>query len=285
MQKSPLLRRDVLLAALACASLSLPAAALYESPVTAPVSQRQPAPAEQPASVAAPAPPAPAAPADNGASAFILDPGHGGDDLGAVVRGLREKDIALAIARKVKERLAADGLAARLTRDSDFFIPLNERVLENELGEAFISLHLNEVRGKKAQGITVYAFGKDHLRIRRHHHRRRKVPPMPAPPKEEAHASAALADTIVRSLRSQGFHVDPPARAAFYVLKNPAIPSVLIEMGYLSNPQEAARLDDPAYQEKLADAIASSLKSYWVESGSREPGGETTAAKSATKGK
>lgn len=200
-------------------------------------------------------------------AALILDPGHGGNDLGAVVGGRREKDIALSISRRLKARLEARGAGpVRMTRDSDSFVPLDERV-DDSLewsGRVFVSLHLNQVRAKRLQGITVYAFGKDQFKSagksankRRHH---RKVEPLPAPPKELARASARLADSIVDSLRHQGFRVDPPAKAGFYVLKNPGIPSVLIELGYLSNPQEAARLNDPAYQDKLAEALASSLQ-------------------------
>lgn len=256
---------------LALASLcALPAQALYQTPVSAPVFESDQAPAVLQARMPAAAP-------------FILDPGHGGRDLGAVVHGLREKDIALAIALKVEQKLAADGMAARLTRDSDFFVPLNERVVDYEQGEAFISLHLNEVRGKKASGITVYAFGRGRMRSRRRRHLRhhRKVPPLPAPPKAEARASAVLAQSIVRSLRARGFKVDPPAHAGFYVLKNPAVPSVLIEMGYLSNPREAKRLAQPAYQDKLAGAIAASLQAYAVAEASDDDSGGTAEANAA----
>jgi N-acetylmuramoyl-L-alanine amidase len=199
-------------------------------------------------------------------AALIIDPGHGGDDLGAVVGGRREKDIALAIARRLRARLEALGAGpVRMTRDSDFFVPLDERV-DDSLewsGRVFVSLHLNQVRAKRLQGITVYAFGKEQFKSadkRRHHNHRRKVEPLPAPPKELARSSALLANSIVDSLRHQGFRVDPPAKAGFYVLKNPGIPSVLIELGYLSNPQEATRLNDPAYQDKLAQALAASLQ-------------------------
>lgn len=199
---------------------------------------------------------------------LILDPGHGGDDLGAVAGGKMEKDIALSIARKVKTRLEKLGSApVRLTRDSDAFIPLDQRVNESRdaNGLAFVSLHLNKVRRKKLHGITVYAFGKDrfHIKSRRPLHR---PPPLAAPPKEVAAAGGQLAVSIVRSLRAQGLRVNPIERAAFYVLKNPSVPSVLIELGYLSNPKEAARLSDPAYQDRLAEALAVSLESYGIHS-------------------
>lgn len=219
-------------------------------------------------------------------SPFIIDPGHGGSDFGAFVDGRREKDIALAIAKKVKERLEdGSGLPARLTRDSDVFVPLNERVDESLAGEAFVSLHLNEARSRRRHGITVYAFGNGLLR-RRYRRRRRRVPPLAAPPRQEERESAALAQFMVRSLRARGFTVDAPARAHFYVLKNPAIPSILIEMGYLSNPKEAARLADPSYQDQLADAIASTLRAYAVEDvAARSPRPRLTASLTRRRGK
>jgi N-acetylmuramoyl-L-alanine amidase len=223
---------------------AMPAAALYESP-------------------AFPA----AAQAASLSRSVILDPGHGGQDLGAVVGGRREKDIALAISRRVKEKLEAMGaLPVRLTRDSDIFIPLDQRVAESLETEslAFVSLHVDQVRSRKQHGIRVFAFGKNPFRYRRRAPRVSKVPPLPPPPAEEAEESNALAASLVNSLRAQGFRVEPPAKAGFYVLKNPNIPSVLIEMGYLSNPKEAARLNDPAYQDRLAEAVAVSLQSYFM---------------------
>ncbi len=202
---------------------------------------------------------------DPGRFILVLDPGHGGNDLGAVVGGHREKDIALSIAHRLKNMLEARGAGAvRMTRESDSFVPLDQRIDESLewSGSVFVSLHLNQVRYKKLNGITVYAFGKEHFKSAARGRHQRKYAPLPPPPKEMAKASASLAAGIVDSLRREGLRVDAPAKAGFYVLKNPGIPSVLIELGYLSNPQEAARLIDPAYQDKLAAALAASLQSY-----------------------
>lgn len=192
---------------------------------------------------------------------IVLDPGHGGKDWGAVVKGRREKDITLAVARKLKERLERLGLArVLLTRVDDTFIQLDDRVGQSVSagGTIFVSLHANQVRQKRLAGIVVYAFGRD-PRPSRHHHRRRRLPPLPPPPLESSRLSAKLASGIVRFLRGDGFKVEPPARADYYVLKNPSLPSVLVEMGYLSNPKEAALLEDPGYQDRLADSLARSL--------------------------
>ncbi len=195
---------------------------------------------------------------------IILDPGHGGEDLGAVVHGKKEKDIALSVARRLQALLAeTGGAAARLTRDSDVFLPLDERVSSSLLwgGKAFISLHVNEIRHKKMSGMTVYAYGrsKSYHRDRRRKH---KVAPLAPPPRAQAMESAAFASVVARNLREEGLKVDPPGRAEFYVLKNPAIPSILIELGYLSNPAEAKSLQDPAYQDRLARTIASAVREY-----------------------
>lgn len=264
-----------LLAALLTAILAAPASALHESQlVEADVDDtiadwETPAPAQDQGPVAL--------------TPFILDPGHGGEDLGAVVYGRREKDLALQIALKVKERLEArTGIPARMTRDSDVFLPLDARVDASRAGLGFVSLHLNQVRSKKLEGITIYAFGKSPYKQGKRRRAKRRVAPLPAPPKEQARASAGLAETIARSLRGQGFKVEPPLRAGFYVLKNPAVPSVLIELGYMSNPAEGARLADPAYQERLADALASSLQAYAIESAGSDR--ETARRKSAAHG-
>lgn len=198
------------------------------------------------------------------APAVIIDPGHGGKDWGAVVKGKREKDICLAVARRLKARLEKDGAGpVRLTRDSDTFLPLDQRVepgLEAE-GTVFISLHANDVRDKRLKGIEVYAFGRSGQKWRPPR-RKHKLAPMPAPPREQTRASSELALSIVKSLRSAGLRVDPPERGQYYVLKSPGLPSVLVEMGHLSNPKEAAALERPGYQERVAAAIARGLERF-----------------------
>ena len=84
---------------------------------------------------------------------------------------------------------------------------------------------------------------------------------MPAPPGVDAKESDFLAGAMVKAMRGGGFRVEK-AKSDYYVLKNPAQPSILIEIGYLSNPEEAARLNDPAYQNKLVDTLAKAIESY-----------------------
>lgn len=190
---------------------------------------------------------------------IVLDPGHGGQDWGATVRGRREKDITLAVARQIKERLESRG-AARvvLTRSEDVFTPLDARVDQSLTsgGALFVSLHANQVRHKSLRGLVVYAFGQEPgLRAPS---RRRQLMPLPPPPEASARRSAELALKLSRLLRGDGLRAES-ARADYYVLKNPGSPSLLVEMGYLSNPKEGALLADPVYQARLADSLARGL--------------------------
>lgn len=205
----------------------------------------------------------------------IIDPGHGGDDLGAIVKGgLQEKDIALAVSLKLRDRIKND-MPVLMTRDSDRFVTLNDRIVNSVdwNGAVFVSIHLNQVRDKRLTGATVYSYGAEkrmHWRRRRH----RKVPPMPAPPGVDAKESDFLAGSMVKAMRGDGFRVEK-AKSDYYVLKNPAQPSILIEIGYISNPDEAARLNDPAYQNKLVETMAKAIESYAAERSLRA---ETTTA-------
>lgn len=207
--------------------------------------------------VGAPLPPSEARPL----MPVILDPGHGGNDFGAVVKDLQEKNIALAVAKKLRDRIKGD-VPVMLTRDDDTFVPLDHRVINavDWNGAVFVSIHLNKVRNKKTAGATVYSYGPDHRHLRRRYHKH-PIAKMPAPPRVDASESEYLAGSLVKSMREEGMRVEE-AKSDYYVLKNPAQPSVLVEIGYLSNPEEAARLNDPAYQDKIVDAMAKAIESY-----------------------
>lgn len=211
----------------------------------------------------------PAAPVDPSADRphmpVILDAGHGGDDLGAVVKGLREKDIALAFARKLRARLARASVPVMMTRDDDAFTPLDRRVVDSVdwSGAMFVSLHLNQVKSKKLAGAVIYSYGPEKLKAwRKKAHP--TVPPMPAPPRVIARDGADLAGALVDALRADGFRAYQ-AKSDYYVLKNPAQPSVLVELGHLSNPDEAARLVDPAYQDRMVETLARALEAQAAE--------------------
>jgi N-acetylmuramoyl-L-alanine amidase len=206
--------------------------------------------------------PLPAA-SDRPLTPVIIDPGHGGDDLGAVVKGIQEKDIALAVGLKLRDRIKSE-MPVMLTRDSDHYVTLDDRIVDSVdwNGAVFVSIHLNQVHDKRLAGAVVYSYGPELRRHwRRRPHRHIKVPPMPAPPGVDAKESEFLAGSMVKAMRGDGFRVEE-AKADYYVLKNPAQPSILIEIGYLSNPDEAARLNDPAYQDKLVATMAKAIETY-----------------------
>lgn len=211
---------------------------------------------------AAPVPRAPGTPL----SPVILDPGHGGEDLGAVVRGVKEKDLALVFAKKLKARLARNaGLPVVMTRDTDRYVTLDGRLVDSVdmSGSIFVSLHLNQARGKKASGAIVYSYGPQKQTKASRKRRFPSVPPMPAPSRGQAVDSARLARTFSRALRAGGFKAEA-RRAPYYVLKNPAAPSVLIELGFLNNPGEAAKLRNGAYQDRMVNSLAKAIEEYAV---------------------
>ncbi len=192
----------------------------------------------------------------------VIDPGHGGEDMGAVINGVKEKDIALAVALKLRDRLK-DEMPVALTRDTDTYVTLDQRLVlaVDWEGALFISLHLNQVKSKKLSGATVYSYGPETRRSWRRRNSHPKVPPMPAPPRIAAKESDALAAIMVKTMREDGLRVEQD-KSDYYVLKNPAQPSILIELGYLSNPAEWARLKDPLSQDKLAATMAKAIERF-----------------------
>ncbi|MBI4676611.1 MAG: N-acetylmuramoyl-L-alanine amidase [Elusimicrobia bacterium] len=196
---------------------------------------------------------------------IVIDAGHGGRDLGAVANGLKEKDIVLSIAERLKAALEESGRGRGiLLRDQDEYVPLDERVAKSVAvdGEEFISIHVNQVRSKRSRGISVFVFGKNHNRWARGGRRLRGLTPLPPPSRQAMAASTRLAQALVRSLRGEGLEVEPVRRSRYYVLKNPRLPSVLVELGFLSNPAEAELLKDPGYQDRLARSLAEGLVEY-----------------------
>lgn len=218
------------------------------------------------AALALPAPsrhPAPPLPQPRPLTPVIIDAGHGGDDLGAVAGRLYEKNLALEFARKLQTRLERTGqVPVALTRENDSFVPLDRRVASSVdwSGTVFVSLHINQHRSRKLSGIVIFSYGPDRRRPWRRP-RHPAVPPLPAPPREQVAESEQLSRAFTVALRAGGFHV-APAKSDYYVLKNPSQPSVLIELGYMSNPRERALLADPAYQDRVVESLARAIEKY-----------------------
>ncbi|HLW47983.1 MAG TPA: N-acetylmuramoyl-L-alanine amidase family protein [bacterium] len=195
-------------------------------------------------------------------SAVIIDPGHGGSDGGAVgPSGLREADVALAIARLVHDDLAGQDISSVMTRTDDSTLPLEERpdLAVRNGGIVFVSIHANGSRSIGSAGTETYY----------------KTP-----------ASQALARVMQAEVTQALGEPDRGVRTAdFYVLVNTPMPAVLVETAFITNPSEEAMLRDPAVQQRIADAIARAIAKYLTAEG--QPGSfvpDRTAAGPAADG-
>ena len=209
----------------------------------------------------------------------MVDPGHGGDDGGARgPRGLKEKTAALELSRAVAVRLQAAGFDALATREGDTFIPLWDRArAANAQGaDLFISLHLNAARAKSARGSEVYflSLGKgDSPEVVALENAQAG-----APPAEEGVVASILEDLAQKAFlqdserlavaiqaqlnRLAGIKQRGVKQAPFIVLRGAAMPAVLVEVAFISNPKEEARLKDPAFRAKVADAIVQGVRYF-----------------------
>jgi N-acetylmuramoyl-L-alanine amidase len=211
----------------------------------------------------------------------VLDPGHGGRDPGASAAGLREKDVTLALARAIRPRLVARGLEVLLTRDSDRTVELEERTAfaEGEGADLFISLHVNAAPRRSLRGIETYYLDRSHerhtVRVAAHEN---GISPAQLDSLQRTVAgfrigevsehSARLASSVHQELvggmrrRFGGVNDLGIKKGPFFVLFLSNLPSVLVEVGFLTNPDEARRLADPRYREALAEEIAAGIVRY-----------------------
>ena len=188
-----------------------------------------------------------------------LDAGHGGYDPGASYFGISEKSLTLAIQSRVKAKLEAEGYQVVTTRTSDTYVDLTDRSRAANASESdiFVSIHINASGSSAAQGIETYyyqPYAEYPSRINATYH---------ANPTRLS-MSDNLANAIQSSLiNATGAQNQGVKRQTFAVLRETTAPAVLLELGFLSNPQEAARLNTSAYQETLANAIVAGIKRYY----------------------
>jgi N-acetylmuramoyl-L-alanine amidase len=221
-----------------------------------------------------------------------LDPGHGGEDPGAVgPSGTREKDIVLQIAHRLKERINASAMngspmRAFLTRDADFFVPLHVRVQKARRVQAdlFVSIHADAFMTPSARGASVFALsqgGASSTAARWLADKENRADliggvNIKSADAQVAHAmldmsttaqikdSMNLGGALLGEIGSVGkLHKGSVEQASFAVLKAPDIPSVLVETAFISNPDEEQHLRSEAYQEQLADAIMRGIHRYF----------------------
>ncbi|MBC7995555.1 MAG: N-acetylmuramoyl-L-alanine amidase [Rhizobacter sp.] len=219
-----------------------------------------------------------------------IDPGHGGEDPGAIgPTGLREKDVVLSVALKLRDRInAVPGMRAMLTRDADFFVPLQERVRKARRVQAdlFVSIHADAFFKPQARGASVFALsqtGASSSAARWMANRENAadlVGGVNIKVKDAAVARALLdmsttaqikdslklGGEVLGQIRKVGYlHKGSVEQAGFAVLKAPDVPSILVETAFISNPEEEAKLRSDAYREQLVDALASGIKRYFAK--------------------
>ena len=218
-----------------------------------------------------------------------IDPGHGGEDPGAIgPTGLREKDVVLQVALQLRDRLnALPGMRAMLTRDADFFVPLQDRVRKARRVQAdlFVSIHADAFMTPTARGASVFALsqGGASSSAARWMASKENAADLVGGvnlAKDPALASALLdmstTAQIKDSLRLGGevlgqigkigkLHKGSVEQAGFAVLKAPDVPSILVETAFISNPEEEAKLRSPVYQEKLVEALSAGIQRYFAK--------------------
>ncbi len=220
---------------------------------------------------------------------IAVDPGHGGEDPGAIgPSGLREKDVVLAIARVLREELNAQrNVRVMLTRTGDYFVPLYERVRKARRVQAdlFVSVHADAFLRPEARGASVFALstkGASSATARWMADRENRADAvggvsiasadeqlkralLDMSTTAQIRDSLKLGREVLRHIGRVGrLHKGTVEQAGFAVLKAPEIPSVLVETGFISNPEEEARLRDPDYQRELVQAIATGIRRYFA---------------------
>ena len=225
---------------------------------------------------------------------IALDPGHGGEDPGAIgPGGTREKDVVLKVAHLLRERINAttvggNPMRAYMTRDADYFVPLGTRVQKAQRVQAdlFVSIHADAFTNPAARGASVFALSQGGASssaarwLANKENRADLVGGLNVSAKDQ-HVQRAMLDmsttaqindslklgsVLLGEIGNVGkLHKPRVEQAGFAVLKAPDIPSVLVETAFISNPEEEARMRTSAYQEQLADALMRGIVRYFAK--------------------
>jgi N-acetylmuramoyl-L-alanine amidase len=227
----------------------------------------------------------------------VLDPGHGGVDSGTKTsEGVAEKDVVLAFAKTLKQKIDAKGLyRVVLTREDDRFLALRERVefAQKRRAKLFVSIHADysPKKPKEVSGATVYTLSEEgsdeeasELAAKENFSDAIAGMQLPSDPDEavanilidlaqrETHGhSLGLAKSIVAQMGSSNLHHKAMKSAGFRVLKAPDVPSVLLELGYLSNPEDEKRLTSDSWRAKIADKVAAAIDAYFTKRVAQTP--------------
>lgn len=228
-----------------------------------------------------------------------IDPGHGGEDPGATgSAGTHEKDVVLSVARLLRAKIDAQpNMRAMMTRDADYFVPLNVRVQKARRVQAdlFVSIHADAFLSPEAKGASVFALserGASSAQAKWLANKENAADMIGGANlgSKDAQVTRVLLDLsttaqisdsmkVGRSVLEQigginRLHKGQVEQAGFAVLKAPDIPSILIETAFISNPEEESKLTDSAYQNQLAEAILRGIRAYFAKNPplSRNPG-------------
>lgn len=219
----------------------------------------------------------------------VIDPGHGGIDPGAIgFRKTREKDVVLAYGLELKKVLEESGkVDVVMTRADDRFLSLRDRVRvarENQ-ADLFIAIHADTVRGPEARGATIYTLSEKasdaEAEALAHKENRADIIAGVHLETESEEVTDILIDLVQRESKTHAlvfakkavaemkpvtpFTGKPMRSAGFVVLKAPDVPSVLVELGYLSSRQDEKQLTDPAWRERVAKAMARAIETYFSQ--------------------
>ncbi len=215
----------------------------------------------------------------------VVDAGHGGHDTGAIgPGGTREKDVSLAIAKKLAARLEEAGLEVVLTRDDDTYVKLEDRtrIANRQKGDLFISVHCNAAPSKALRGIETYTLNTSsnrysiRLAARENATTERGVGDLQyiladlatkANTGESSHLAERVQRSLIRNLSESYKNVKDLGNkeALFFVLLGAKMPAILVETSFLSHPEEEERLADDAYQQKVADSISEAVGGFLEE--------------------
>jgi N-acetylmuramoyl-L-alanine amidase len=250
-----------------------------------------PAPAQTPS-----APKSAPAKSDQGPRVVVIDPGHGGNDPGAMAKGMREKDVCLDVSRRLAARLnLVPGFRAVLTRDDDRLIPLRERLrlAERQNADLFVSVHVNAAKSRAARGVEVFflSIGAASDEASRETARlENEADPDYVIDEDESLKNLPFmvnlrqSDTLLRSSRAAEVLLDlltsrklAEARgvkqAGFAVLKSYQVPSVLVELGFISSTADRNKLKTPGHRESLAQALSDGVRRYFESYAPQHPPG------------
>ncbi|MGA9525123.1 MAG: N-acetylmuramoyl-L-alanine amidase, partial [Myxococcaceae bacterium] len=215
----------------------------------------------------------------------VIDAGHGGHDTGAIgKKGTREKDVTLAVSRRVAEILSERGLEVILTRNDDTYVRLEDRsrIANEAKGDLFISIHCNAAESRKLRGIETYSLNvagdrySIRLAARENASSEKSISDLQfiladlatkANTDESQRLAARVQRSLVTRLSSNYREIKDlgTKEALFYVLLGAKMPAILVEASFLSHPEEEKRLASKAYQDHIAQSVAEGIEAFLAD--------------------